>query len=378
MGKIADWFYVRKQSMRFKGKGEPDLKVIAKKYSNREEWESRRATIKKGILKGGNLVPLPKRTPLNPVIHSTRKYNGYKVENFYFESIPGFFVTGSLYQPLEEQDSMPLLLKPHGHKKNKRYTEDNQQICASFARMGVKVLTYDMIGYSCSTQVEHRIENAWTLQTWNSMRALDFGLSLPNVDPERVGCTGGSGGGTQTFMLTALDDRIRISAPTVMVSAFFFGGCVCESGLPVHKGLDYKTNNAEIAAMAAPRPQLITSVGGDWTRRVPDDEYPFIKRIYSFYGAEDKVENAHFPEQTHNYGPSKRQAAYDFFSRNFDLDITPMLDPHGDVDEAPNVIEGADKLKVFNEEHPRPDGALQSEEDIMKELRRLQSENKDA
>lgn len=372
MGKLADWFYVKKQKARFKGKGEPNLSVISKKFSNLEEWEQRKELIRKGILKGGNLDPLPERTPLNPVIHSKREYDGYQVENVYFESIPGFYVTGSLYQPLKKDAVTPLLMKPHGHMKNKRYKKDNQNMCATMARMGVKVFTYDMIGYACSTQVKHRIDNAFTIQTWNSMRALDFGLSLPNVDSNLVGCTGGSGGGTQTFMLTALDERIKISAPAVMVSSFFFGGCVCESGLPVHKGENYKTNNAEVAAIAAPRPQLIISCGGDWTRRVPEVEYPFIQRVYELYGAKDKVENAHFPDEGHDYGKTKRQPAYEFFARQFGLKTDDMRDSQGRIDESKNTIEETKMLKVFDKDHPRPDTALKSEEKIMKTFRSLQ------
>src|SRR6056297_1812294 len=168
MGKLADLFYRWKESKRFLGKGESDLDNISKLIPNREAWEKRKEIIRNGILRGANLDPLPEKTPLHPVIHSSREYEGYKVENVYFESIPGFYVTGSLYQPLDPPKSLPLLLKPHGHLKNKRYKEDNQTLSAMFARMGVRVFTWDMIGYADSTQVKHKISSACTLQTWNS------------------------------------------------------------------------------------------------------------------------------------------------------------------------------------------------------------------
>ena len=371
---VEYWLFKKGVAKWFAGKGEYKLNKIKENFSTLEEWKERRDVIKKGILVGGNLDPLPERTPLNPVIHSKREYDGYQVENVYFESIPGFYVTGSLYRPLPLKDNMPILLKAHGHKKNKRFTEDNQQLCANFANMGITVFSWDMVGYSSSTQVEHHIKSAFTLQTWNTMRCIDFVQSLPQVNKDAIGMTGASGGGTQTFMGTALDDRIKFSAPVVMVSAFFFGGCVCESGLPVHKGVGYRTNNAEIAAIAAPRPQIIVSIGKDWTRFVPKEEYPFIKSVYQLYGDDvtKLVENAHFPEESHNYNESKRNAVYPFFTKHFGIDIKPFLSNDGTVDESFVTIENEEKLYVFNEEFQRPDSALKSEEEILTQLKKLQ------
>ncbi|MBD3352182.1 MAG: acetylxylan esterase [Candidatus Lokiarchaeota archaeon] len=379
MVSLKDKFYIWGQKRRFKGKGEPDLRKIKKKINNLEDWKKRSAIIRNGILKGANLLPIPKKTPLNPVIHSRREYGKYSVESVYLESIPGFYVTGSLYQPLphnkdaqSKSKSRPILLKPHGHRKNKRFIPDNQNLCSTLARMGVVVFTYDMIGYADSQQVKHHIKSACTLQTWNSTRSLDFILSLPNVDPSRVGMAGGSGGGTQTFLLTAIDDRITASAPIVMVSSFFFGGCICESGLPIHKGPKYATNNAEIAALAAPRPQLLVSVGTDWTRLTPIKEYPFIRSIYDLYGAGNRVENIHLPNEKHNLGYSKRQAIYDFYNRIFGLNIDDMKNEKGEIDESENVIEEVAKLRVFNEEYKLPENALKSEEQIIESLKKMQ------
>ena len=244
--------------------------------------------------------------------------------------------------------------------------------------MGTIVFTWDMVGYACNTQIKHHVESANMLQTWNSIRSLDFILTHPYVDPKRVGITGGSGGGTQTFILTAIDDRICFSAPCVMVSSFFYGGCVCESGMPIHKGIvdgvEYKTNNAEISAIAAPRPQLITSIGKDWTRMVPKWEYPFIKRIYGLFGIEEEnlVKNAHFENEVHNYGPSKRQAAYKFFMKYFGIDTKPFSNQDGIIDESLIVVEDESALYVFTDEHPRPKSALGSEEEILDVIGSLQ------
>jgi hypothetical protein len=98
----------------------------------------------------------------------------------------------------------------------------------------------------------------------NGMRILDWLLTLKDADPTRVGITGASGGGSQTMLLTAIDDRIKVSVPVAMMSSYHSGGCPCESGMGVHL-CGEGTNNVEIASMAAPRAQMIISDGKDWT-----------------------------------------------------------------------------------------------------------------
>lgn len=89
-----------------------------------------------------------------------------------------------------------------------------------------------------------------------------------------------------------------------MVSAHYYGGCVCESRMPIHKNGNFETNNVEIAASIAPKPLMLISDGGDWTSNVPDLEYPYIKSIYEMFGSGDQVENAHFADEVHDYGIS--------------------------------------------------------------------------
>ncbi len=366
-------------------KGQSDLKILAGLFDSKATWQSRSKTIRKQMLKGARLSPLPRKTPLKSRIHSWRDRDGYSALNVAFESVPGFFVTGNLYLPhrppkgrsgsiLNAKKNMyPGVLCPHGHGKIGRFREQNQQRSASLARMGAVVFGYSMVGYGDSTQVKrHRIRHALTLQLWNSIRALDFLVSVPGVDPNRMGITGSSGGGTQTFLLTAVDDRVSVSVPTVMVSSTFYGGCICESGLPIHKSDKHMTNNADIAALSAPRPLMLISCGKDWTKNTPELEFPYIQNVFKLFDAADRTQNAHFGSEGHDYGPSKRQAMYPFMAKHLGLNIKRVLNDDGKVDESPNTIEDFETMKSFNEEHPRPADALKGEADIVGSLRKAQ------
>ena len=238
------------------------MKKFAASWDDLPSWGKRAEIIREGILEGMELKNMPAiEGEFNPIIRNTRKMDGYIVENIALESFPGFYITGNLYRPVEEKEKYPAVLCPHGHLPDKRLREDMQKRCAVLARMGAIVVTYDMVGYGESQQVTHKMPIALLLQTWNSKRVLEYLLSRTDVDQDRIGITGGSGGGTQSFMLTAIDERITVSAPVVQVSAHFFGGCICESGMPIHKSEHHQTNNVEIAALCAPRPLLLISNG---------------------------------------------------------------------------------------------------------------------
>ena len=185
------------------------LQRMAATYSSLEEWKARAADIRNQILTGARLNPLPKRTPLNALIFNKRNYDGYSVEAAAFESRPGFFVYGNVYRPTAQPGPHAGILCPHGHAQGPaggRLRPDQQHRCATLARMGAVVFSYDMIGFGDSEHLgwSHQHQQALTLQTWSSIRALDFVQSLPDVDGERIGVTGCSGGGTQTFLLTAV------------------------------------------------------------------------------------------------------------------------------------------------------------------------------
>ncbi len=338
-------------------------------WSDRAGWETRAAVIREGIIQGLGWDKIPEYSAnLNPVIHSRRVMDGYIVENISIESFPGFFLTGNLYRPVQGTGKRAGILCPHGHWSDPpgRMRNDMQIRCAFLARMGAVVFAYDMVGYADADQIDHRMPISLVLQTWGSKRALDYLLSRDDVDPERIGMTGASGGGTQTFLLTALDDRIRVSAPVVMVSAHFFGGCICESGMPIHKSAHHQTNNVEIAALTAPRPMLIVSDGGDWTSNNPDIEIPYLKKVYRSYSAESQLDHVHFPLERHDYGPNKRAAMYNFMANHLSLSISgAMYDAvTGKMNEDFITLLSTQELAAFNEQHPKPKNALEGNEAV--------------
>lgn len=356
-------YYTRREAGRV-------LARLREQYTTEAQWRRRAELIRTGILRGAGLDPLPARGPLNAVVHSRRVHNDYQVENVAFESLPGVWVTGSLYRPVGDgRGPLAGVLSPHGHWSDPddhgRYNKAVQHTCATLARMGALVLAWDMVGFGEQRRFgwTHRHPETLKLQLWNSIRAVDFLLEV-GADPGRLAVTGASGGATQAILLTAVDERIAVSAPVNQVSAHNFGGCPCESGMPIHRSRHHITNNVEIAALAAPRPMLIVSEVCDWTNRTPWIEFPHIRYIYKLSGHADRVENRHVFCLKHGYPRRARQAVYEFLARRLDLDAGRGVGPDGRVDESGNVIEAEPELYFFDGRHPYPDDAARGVDEV--------------
>ncbi len=362
------------------------------KVSSPKAWEKRADELRRQVKVANGIWPLPTRTPLNAVVHSPVERDDYTVWRVYFESFPGHFVTGSLYRPKHVSGRLPAVLSPHGHWAEGRFhgfddAKLKQQIaigaerflaggrhpvqarCVQLARMGCVVFQYDMEGYADSVQrsahrhdkrehmntatnwglnspqAELHLQNLMGIQTWNSIRALDFLTSLEDVDPKRVVVTGSSGGGTQTFILMAVDDRPVAAIPCVMVSTAMQGGCRCENAPYLRIG----AGNIDLAALTAPRPLALTAAD-DWTVELRTKGYPDLLALYKMLGKKDSFRAVFHTEFKHNYNSVNRTFMYgcvnDFLGLGFEK---PILEE----DYLPLTRE---EQSVWTSDHPKPSG----------------------
>ncbi|MCL4509420.1 MAG: acetylxylan esterase [Chloroflexi bacterium] len=294
-------------------------------FQSLEEWEHRKVVLRQQVLIASGLWPVPERPPVSASFGRVHVFDGYSLQSVAFETRAGLWVTGNLYRPVAGRGLRPAILNPHGHWPDGRLEQSDRcnapARCIQFARHGYIAFAWDMIGYGDNLGLPHRIGgggdwlwgfHTFGLQLWNGLRTLDFIAGLPDVDPQRIGCVGESGGATQTLFLSAIDERIGYVAPVVMVSSHFQGGCVCENA----PGLRIGTQNLEIAMMSAPRPMLVVSATGDWTANTPRVELPALQTLYGLYGAADRVHH-HQVDAPHNFNQESREAVYTFFSHYF-------------------------------------------------------------
>jgi len=349
--------------------------------ATKEAWEARKPILKEQLLVSQGLWPTPEKVPLNAVIHGKIERDGYTVEKVYFVSHPGHYVTGNLYHPTGKQGKRPAVMYAHGHWQDARLstakswendkktgaeaTEESSKYfhqagCAMLARLGCVVFHYDMVGNSDSKQIVHRqgftdvdaqlrLQTFMGLQTWNSIRIVDFLHTLPDVDTSRIGITGASGGGTQSFVLAAADDRVAASFPAVMVSTNMAGGCICENSAYLRVG----TTNIELSALIAPRPLGMTGAN-DWTVDIEKKGLPELKTIYKMYGAENNV-MAKYLSFPHNYNQPSREVMYNFFNKHL------KFGADGTITEKPFKAVDPKQLTVYDAQHPVPKDAANAE-----------------
>lgn len=329
--------------------GKKLLAWLSSLYGDCFSWEQRAAEVKRGALDILDLEPYVRGLVEQPniVVGKIAKHDGYTTQNFALETLPGLYACGTIYAPLKAKGLKPLIMSPAGHWPEARYRADQQYRMATFARMGAVAVDVDIVAWGESEKqlgiAAHQATYAMQVQVLWSKVVTDWILSTrKDIDTKRMAATGGSGGATHTLMLAMVDPRFTVLAPVVHLVSHFDGGCPCESGRPVTLAAGGSAMPELLAAVMAPRPTLIVSDGGDWTHTYPSLEYPFLQRIWGFYGAEKMVENAHFPDEKHDYGFNKRAAVYQFFVKHLGLDASKIdetkvkIQPHAALQSFPN------------------------------------------
>jgi hypothetical protein len=320
---------------------------VLPEYKSLAQWQARREQLRRQVLVSAGLWPMPKRRAFSVRRYGRVERDTWAVEKIALETLPGFFVGGNIYWPKGPAGKRPAVLIPHGHWKHGRAedipTYSVPALGANLAAQGYVAFAWDMVGYNDTKQVPHnfgdsREEQLWSwgplqLQLWNSIRALDFVAGLPEVDSSRVAVTGASGGATQTLLLAAVDDRVRVSIPVNMISTTYQGGSPCENA----PGLRVGTFNVEFAAVFAPKPMLMISTTKDWTKNTPQEEYPQVRSIYQLYGRPEMLEYTQ-SDAEHNYDRTSRESTYKFLRRHLlgaedSAGVRETVEPHLQPDD---------------------------------------------
>jgi cephalosporin-C deacetylase-like acetyl esterase len=295
---------------------------------------------------------LPERTPLNPQVTGVVQRGGYRVEKIIYESQPKHYVTALLFMPDADKFKPPYpgVLVPCGHSDNGKAHEAYQTMGAFLALNGMVGLVFDPIDQGERSQMPSQLprlagtrahtmlgvgsillgRNTARFEIWDGMRGIDYLQSRPEIDPKRIGCTGNSGGGTQTSYLMALDERIGAAAPSCYITSFerlldTIGPQDAEQN--IYGQLAFGMDHADYLMMQAPMPILICAATGDffditgvWT------SFRYAKRLYTrmeFAEHIDLLEN----DAGHNYNRIQRQGVVRWMSRWLLKKDVPITEP---------------------------------------------------
>lgn len=331
------------------------LEWLSAEYDDRESWERRRAAVLREARERLDMQPLYDSLAADPQVFlgEVRRFDGYTTQGYALETLPGVFVCGTVYAPIRPGGRRPLIVSPAGHWPGGRLRPDQQYRMATFARMGAVAVDLDIVGWGDGARTvpfPHEDPRSMRLQALWSKAVTDWAVaSRPEIDTTRMAATGGSGGATHVLLLALQDDRFRVLAPVVHLVAHFDGGCPCESAVPLSTVAGGSCIPELLAAVAAPNPLLAVSDSGDWTASWPESEYPYLQRIWGFYGTAERVRNVHLPDERHDYGANKRRAVYEFFARELELDLDR-------ADESRVTVQEEGALRSFPEGAPVPAG----------------------
>lgn len=285
--------------------------------------------------------PFPEKTPLNARVTGTLKRDTYDIEKVIFESRPGFFVTANLYVPhAARTKKCPGVVGTCGHSHNGKAEPAYQSFSQGLARMGYVVLIFDPIGQGERVQYAHvekparpgvgvgehllagnqqflvgEFFGSW--RAWDGVRALDYLLTRPEVDPKHVGVTGNSGGGTMTTWLCGVEPRWTMAAPSCFVTTFRRN---LENELPADTeqcpphALALGLDHADFLACLAPKPVAILAKEKDFfDARGAEEAFSRLKHLYKLLGAEENVK-LHIGPTGHGYTVENREAMYRWFN----------------------------------------------------------------
>lgn len=284
--------------------------------------------------------PFPEKTPLNARVTGRVDRDGYSIEKILFESRPGFLVTGNLYVPRNRPQPLPGVIGTCGHSPNGKAAEPYQSFAQGLARLGYVVLIYDPIGQGERIQyltpdlkssvgvgvLEHLLagnqqsligEFLGSWRAWDGIRALDYLLSRPEVDPTRIGVTGNSGGGTLTTWLCGLEERFTMAAPSCFVTSFRNN---LENELPADteqcppQALALGLDHEDFLAALAPKPIVILTQEKDYFDvRGSERALGRLKHLYGLLGHAENISLFTGP-QGHGYSVENRTAMYQWFN----------------------------------------------------------------